>query len=246
MIAQVSYDMMIEAIEENNISKLETALSFGNPNYVKGNALFDRFCEIGDKKTPLQFACYKGDYDMVKLLINNGADVNYTKMNAIYSPLIWAIKGKSEKDIEIVKYLVENGADVNYSCNVERPVISWLVDSKTISKNGFEILKYLVSSGADPRKLNYLNDACYWKHNDMIVYFVEQCDYSVKGGDSIQQYCRGVNSFSQEIFELLILNGADIYERDRDGKSAIDYLLETTKGDIYWVDVMKSIYARQR
>lgn len=241
---RISFDIMIDSIEENNILKLERALMIGNPNYVKGNALWDHLCEAPFKKSPLQLACYKGNFDMVKLMVEKGADVNYTKINAVYSPLICTILGQSEKDLEIVNYLIGKGADVTYRCNVERPVISWLVRSKTVSKNGLEILKRLVDAGADVKQMNYLKDACYWKHNDLIMYFIDECDYSANGGEIIQQYCRGVNKFSLDIFELLIRNGADIYETDKDSKNAIDYLIETTEGDTSWVDVVKSLHEK--
>ena len=244
---RVCYDVMMEAIEENNISKLETALMFGNPNYVKGNALLDHFCEVPYKKTPLMLACYQGKFDMVKLLIEKGADVNYTKINAALSPLVWAIQGQSEQDLEIVKYLIEKGADVNFdNYGSVRPAVSWLLFSKTISENGLEILKCLIDAGADAQKMNYLQNVCYWKHDDIIKYFVEERNFSVQGGYIIQQYCSGVNDFSTEIFELLIHNGADIYATDEYNKSAVDYLLETTEGDTYWLNVIKSLYEEKR
>lgn len=236
---------MLKAIRNNDIEQLKSVLVWANPNFITGIPILEKICEMPYKKTPLQLACYNGNIDMVKMLVDKGADVNYTKINAVYSPLICAIMGQSENDLEIVKYLIDKGANVNYSTNVERPVISWLVQSRTVSENGLEILKSLVDAGADVKYMNYLRDACYWKHNDLIVYFVEECDYSVSGGNIIQQYCRGIDNFSTEIFEMFIRNGADIYETDEYGKSALDYLIETTEEDSYWYDAVKSIFEAQ-
>jgi ankyrin repeat protein len=54
--------------------------------------------------------------EMMKLLIDSGADVNSRSADANeYTPLHFAVKGESyrEADIEIVKMLIDAGADVN-------------------------------------------------------------------------------------------------------------------------------------
>ena len=219
---RIFFDIMIDAIEENNISKLERSLVIGNPNYVKGIALLDHICEVPYKKTPLQLACYKGNFGMVKLLVEKGADVNYTKINAMSSPLICAIEGQSENDLEIVKYLIEKGADVNYERLKGWSMINILINSNTVSPNSVEIIKCLVEAGVNMDRINPLHQALRRKHNDIIKFFVEELDYLVEGGGSIINYCKGINSFSPEIFELLISNGANIYETDEDGKNAVD------------------------
>lgn len=56
---------------------------------------------------PLHFCIEKGFLDLVKLLVEQGANVNY---NYKESPLIASIK---LKQIEIMNYLLENGADVS-------------------------------------------------------------------------------------------------------------------------------------
>ena len=61
------------------------------------------------KQTPLHWAARSGRYEMCKLLIEKGADVN-AKSNDGSTPLHWAaIKGQPR----ICKLLLDNGADVN-------------------------------------------------------------------------------------------------------------------------------------
>lgn len=77
------------------------------------NAITDFLSEeAGD--TPLHCACLKGNLEVVKLLIQNGADCNKTNTHCT-PPLIIAVKGQWS---EITEILLENGADVHqYNIN---------------------------------------------------------------------------------------------------------------------------------
>ncbi len=59
--------------------------------------------------TPLMFASYSGNYNLVKFSIDNGADINL-KCGGGWTALMLA---SEFGHLEIVKYLVENGADIN-------------------------------------------------------------------------------------------------------------------------------------
>jgi RNA polymerase sigma factor (sigma-70 family) len=62
------------------------------------------------KSTPLHFAAHRGHLDIVRLLINSGADVNASEDNSSNSkPLHWAATGGH---LEVTKLLVESGADL--------------------------------------------------------------------------------------------------------------------------------------
>ena len=85
-------------------------------------------------------ASEKGDINMVKQLIREGADVNNAN-NYGYTPLMWA---NTRGHLEIVKYLMEQGANVNQADIDGWTPLIWA------SRNGhLEIVKYLVSQGAD-------------------------------------------------------------------------------------------------
>jgi len=61
-----------------------------------------------DCLSPLQTGCSIGNYEIVKLLVENGANVNYQDKYIKSTPLIDAVN--SDEKI-IVNYLIEHGAD---------------------------------------------------------------------------------------------------------------------------------------
>jgi ankyrin repeat protein len=72
----------------------------------KFRADVDCFDKLG--RTPLHWAAFNGDLDLVSMLINAGADIN-ARDNDGYTPLHKAVwRGK----IECVRFLLENGAEI--------------------------------------------------------------------------------------------------------------------------------------
>lgn len=107
------------SIEEKNITKLKKQIKGKDLNQVHKGIYCEHEVE-GPCYSPLQTACMLNDYKIVKLLVENGADVNYmdTIGDAKQTPLIHTIDTtynniKIETQLQIVKYLLKNGADKN-------------------------------------------------------------------------------------------------------------------------------------
>src|SRR5688572_26900384 len=64
-----------------------------------------------EEKTPLYAAIAKNDYETVKALLNNGADVN--ERAEFYGNPLHYIAMKIGMNMNIVRLLIENGAHVN-------------------------------------------------------------------------------------------------------------------------------------
>ena len=62
-----------------------------------------------DGRTPLLLAAIAGELDVVKVLVDNGADVN-ARDNVGTMPLMWAA---FMGELEVIKFLMDKGADVN-------------------------------------------------------------------------------------------------------------------------------------
>jgi ankyrin repeat protein len=80
--------------------------------------------------------CTKGNFDMVKLFIDNGANANYNDS-------ICLERSVDSKNVNLVKLLIDNGANVH--TNLDYP-IRWA----TIYKN-IKMVKILLEAGANAR-----------------------------------------------------------------------------------------------
>jgi ankyrin repeat protein len=92
---------LYEAVKTRNKEKVEFALE-QRPSDINQQSQTM-------KNTPLHIASSNGDIEIVKLLIENGADVNKQNKDGTTALYIASQRG----DIEIVKLLIQNGADVN-------------------------------------------------------------------------------------------------------------------------------------
>lgn len=107
-----------------------------------------------DGRTALIIATTCKYKDIVKCLLDNGADVNLPSAIEVYPPLFWAILKDS---LDIIKLLVNYGADVNFKtqegfCALYLSVsrfINWYHISYPHQTPQYRIVKYLVAAGAD-------------------------------------------------------------------------------------------------
>ena len=227
---KIQCNRMLNAIRNNDINKLESILEFADPDSVPGVGVIDVFFENRRSRTPLGAACEKGDLKMVRLLLEEGADVNYVPMNAYGSPLRFAVASDSAENLEIVRLLLSKGADVNYSeYSTWQPAIN-LLECHNLPPNGMEILKALMEAGARTEDDLILQRACYWKHEEAIRYLAEEWGYDLTDPYYLCAYCRGVKKYSYETFKYFLEKGANPYKKyynEYQGeKNAIDYLRE--------------------
>jgi hypothetical protein len=94
-------------------------------------------CKDYEERTALMGAACNGNLKLLKLLIDNGADVNYGRHTA----LMWA---NQENHPEVIKLLIDNGADVNAKNK-------WGGTALTSASymGHYKIVKLLLDNGAD-------------------------------------------------------------------------------------------------
>ena len=94
---------------------------------------------IGDV-TPLMAAASYGNFELVKLLVEHGADVNHETSK---SALICASCTEYHDTVKILKFLIDNGANIDSTvCDITTALIEAIIHSK------FLCVEFLLASGA--------------------------------------------------------------------------------------------------
>lgn len=125
--------------------------------------------------TALILASTYGRLEIIKYLVENGADVNKGKDHG--SPLSHAVNPSSgELNLEVVTYLVENGADVNTTAINE---MSGSAESVLMRANNLDTIKYLIDNGAD---INYSNEYESVLEHAIMLENKEKSDFLIESG----------------------------------------------------------------
>jgi ankyrin repeat protein len=93
---------------------------------IDNNALdVDKHKYNGSGRTPLDEAITHGHWVVVKLLLENGANVNYIQTSGCLSPLMDAIFDKKDdgSNRSIAYMLIDHGADLTYQTNAGMTVL---------------------------------------------------------------------------------------------------------------------------
>ena len=107
-------DLFLKACQNGQKSVVITFLKRGGINVDKRDA---------GGFTPLHYACKKGARDIVRLLIDNQADVNLAS-NASVTPLHFAAAVGNQ---EIIQCLLDAGADINATDKEGKSVLIYSV-----------------------------------------------------------------------------------------------------------------------
>jgi ankyrin repeat protein len=175
--------------------------------------------------TPLCHAVSSNNMDMVKLLVEAGADINAA---GSWPPLCRAV---DENNTTIAEYLIDHGADVNAYPLDE----GWgALQETTDVSNSIEMVKLLLARGADINSKGYpvLNSAVYGKRKDLCEFLIQRgADVNAKdmwGNTSLYLAIRNDDS---DIMNILIANGADIHAKDDKGQTALHRMLDVRHGN---------------
>lgn len=191
--------------------------------------------------TPLMMAVVNGYLEMVKFLVENGADINYRNFYGD-SALDFALTEYRDDSKEIAQFLIQNGADLSD--------VSLFDTIDGHDRVYTEMMEILLENGVD---IDYRNK----KGKSILLYFaelrwLEHIDFLIKNGANVNlQDDKGntalaliARRLAQDLDEIvvnveeypisewevikimksLIKHGADATLKDEFGKNALDYL----------------------
>ena len=162
-----------------------------------------------DGTSVLQSAlCYNCGADIIKMLIEKGADVNH-KDNVAFSVLQSALCNNYGADV--IKMLIENGADVNHEDNGGVSVLHEALRDNC----GADVIKVLIENGADVNhKANYgwsvLQSAVYGNCGaDIIKMLIEKGnDVNYKNSSGVSVLSSAAADAGDEVIGVLLESGA--------------------------------------
>lgn len=192
--------------------------------------------------TPLIVACKTGDFEIVKLLIDYGADINKLDNTSGESPLMAALHGTKENRFSLALFLIEQGADIRVTQTANSPFQESLYVSdqdtpKTIEE-GYQLFQLFMQNSVDMtvyvNRQNALTYSAQYRNYNAVKYLIERGYFEVNAIDDggSTALITAAKHGNTDIVELLMKLGANKSLRDISGKTAYDYAQENQSIEI--------------
>ena len=191
-----------------------------------------------DIDLPLVVACKEGNMQVVKALLEHGADPNLY-LDGNWSPMEATFISKKPDRLAIAKLLIQYGADVDaYGSHMSGLFHQLLLYSYSSSdtneelKEQEECILFLLSSGASPIDDDgntIMHYVCSSNHVDFIstltADYGELLDYRNRQNKTPLMWA--IARKSEDAVDFLLRHNVDVKATDVNGKSVLDYAFES-------------------
>ncbi|MBR3199569.1 MAG: hypothetical protein IKG27_06115 [Bacilli bacterium] len=122
-------NLAIEDENEQEIKKMIKTINLNKLPFFYERNVIEETKEQYMNISPLSTACWMGNYKIVQMLIENGADVNYRGNSYNYYPIEHALiyYGMTEDRYKIAKLLIEKGSKINVRSSNQNLLVSFLM-----------------------------------------------------------------------------------------------------------------------
>ena len=205
--AKIKKCEVFEAIRKNTLYKIKTYVKQGGDIHGILDIYEDEY-GFATYSKPLTYACMKNQPEIVKYLVDTGADVNEAHSENGYTPLHYAVLNNS---FDIVDILLLYDAAVNPKTHDGETPLDFASE-----KNSLEIVKYLVEKKADvtDKSLYY---AVENNSLQLITYLVDKggnINAKYKDGDTLLQHACQVKNNLEIVKYLVDIKKADVNSKN--------------------------------
>ena len=218
----------LHASSSNGSTVLHLASRFSNQEVVKFLLELNKISvNVTDnpKRTPLMHACYDGGrLDNIKMLIQNGADVQARDCDA--STVLHFASHNSNQ--EVIEFLLKlNGISVNATDNLKRtPLMLACIDGGRLDN-----IKMLIQNGADIQAqdsegLTLLHFASALSNQEVVEFVLELPEISVNARDNLNQtplMLACIDGGRLDNIKMLLKYGADVHASSSNGSTVLHF-----------------------
>ncbi|CAF1156001.1 unnamed protein product [Adineta steineri] len=218
------------ASSDAKLSKLKEAVSKSSASKVV-DIYDEKSGESRAQVPPLIIACFEGDYDTIKFLLDNGADPNQTEsehnLTGIHILVDGPYKGQTlteKQRADLIREMVKKGADVNHPDKHSlTPVHKVAINDRP------ECLDALIEAKVDPNAV-FLGERAISiaarQNRDGILqrlvnYPATQKDVKNETGGSVLHFAAAGMVDSPQCVDILIKAGLDLNCQDQRGNTAL-------------------------
>ena len=213
---KVSTGQIKQLIKSNDQAAIQSLLDNG----------LDINTRFRGKQTMLHFATEEKNFQLVKFLVERGADMNMQTKD-LWTPLYLSTSSIWRNDT-ITEFLVQNGANMDIG---EKHGFTPIFNTVYETYQNTKIFKLLADSGANlnivcPKccNLSLFILVCMYGNTEMLKILKENSiDFQQKNCQGRNGLILAIYSKNYSVLSFLLKNGVSKYEKDNSGLNAIDY-----------------------